>query len=176
MNAELPLPSSIPPLLVVGAGKLGSAVTKAWNNQGGTVRSSVNAGDAWTPQDLVFEATAPDAAFDNILRCVQANVPVVTGTTGWLHQLGDVEEAMNSSNSTVFWSTNFSPGVHALNQSRNTPLAFSRAFLGTKPTSARCITCTRKTPRAARHSHSSRTPLRVGGRVKCPLKANAKAK
>ena len=116
MNAELPLPSSIPPLLVVGAGKLGSAVTKAWNNQGGTVRSSVNAGDAWTPQDLVFEATAPDAAFDNILRCVQANVPVVTGTTGWLHQLGDVEEALNSSNSTVFWSTNFSPGVHALNQ------------------------------------------------------------
>ena len=116
MNAELPLPSSMPPLLVVGAGKLGSAVAKAWVDHGGTIHASVSAGETWTPDGLVFEATAPSAAYDNVQRCVQANVPVVTGTTGWLHQLGGIEATLQSSGGTVFWSTNFSPGVHALNQ------------------------------------------------------------
>ena len=116
MNADLPLPQSIPPLLVVGAGKLGSAVAETWVNQGGSVQEAVSAGESWVPEGLVFEATAPGVAFENVLRCVHANVPVVTGTTGWLDRLDELEAAIASANCTAFWSTNFSPGVHALNQ------------------------------------------------------------
>ena len=116
MNADLPLPQSIPPLLVVGAGKLGSAVAEAWLNQGGSVQEAVSAGETWVPEGLVFEATAPGVAFENVLRCVHANVPVVTGTTGWLDRLDELEAAIASTKCTAFWSTNFSPGVHALNQ------------------------------------------------------------
>ena len=116
MNADLPLPQSIPPLLVVGAGKLGSAVAEAWVNQGGSVQEAVSAGETWVPEGLVFEATAPGVAFENVLRCVHANVPVVTGTTGWLDRLDELEAAIASAKCTAFWSTNFSPGVHALNQ------------------------------------------------------------
>ena len=54
MSAELPLPQTIPPLLVVGAGKLGSAVAEAWVNHGGTVREAVSAGETWVPEGLVF--------------------------------------------------------------------------------------------------------------------------
>jgi len=116
MSADLPMPEAIPPLLVVGAGKLGSAVANAWMDQGGSVREAVHAGEAWTPEGLVFEATAPDAAFDNVMRCVGAKVPVVTGTTGWLDRLKELETAIATAEGTAFWSTNFSPGVHALNQ------------------------------------------------------------
>lgn len=115
MNPDLPAPSTLPPLTVVGAGKLGSAVAEAWQRQGGTVCSRVHSGQPWEPAELVFEATAPEAAFENVLRCVEAGVPVVTGTTGWLHRLGELEEPLSRLHGTVFWSTNFSPGVHALN-------------------------------------------------------------
>ena len=116
MSAELPMPQTIPPLLVVGAGKLGSTVAEAWIKHGGTMREAVGAGETWLPEGLVFEATAPDAAFNNVMRCVEANVPVVTGTTGWLERLEELEAAIAGAKSTAFWSTNFSPGVHALNQ------------------------------------------------------------
>ena len=71
-------------------------------------------GETWLPEGLVFEATAPDAAFDNVMRCVEANVPAVTGTT--VSSSDQELEAAAGAKSTAFWSTNFSPGVHALNQ------------------------------------------------------------
>jgi len=115
MNLNLPHPSDLPPLLVVGAGKLGTAVAQSWERHGGTVAKRISAGQPWQPEGLVFEATAPHAAFDNLMRCVDTQVPVVTGTTGWLDRLVEMEGRMTESKSTAFYSTNFSPGVHALN-------------------------------------------------------------
>lgn len=115
MNRNLPSPATLPPLTVVGAGKLGSAVAEAWTRHGGKVSARITAGQSWVPEGLVFEATAPDAAFANLVRCAEARVPVVTGTTGWLERLGELEGHLTQSQSTAFYSTNFSPGVHALN-------------------------------------------------------------
>ena len=115
MTAELPLPSDLPALTVVGAGKLGTAVAEAWERRGGSVAVRVTTGGAWEPQGMVFEATAPDAAVDNLTRCIEAHVPVVTGTTGWLERLDEVRDLALREGSTAFYSTNFSPGVHALN-------------------------------------------------------------
>ena len=115
MNPELHRPSDLPPLLVVGAGKLGTAVAEAWERQGGSVAGRISAGQDWQPEGLVFEATAPEAALDNLLRCAEARVPVVTGTTGWLDRLGELKGRLEAQKSTAFYSTNFSPGVHALN-------------------------------------------------------------
>ena len=115
MNVDLPTPKDLPPLLIVGAGKLGRAVGEAWEQQGGKVDRAVTSGQDWSPAGLVFEATAPNAAFDNLVRCAEAQVPVVTGTTGWLEELDRLRNRIQGTDSTVFWSTNFSPGVHALN-------------------------------------------------------------
>ena len=115
MTAELPLPSALPPLTVVGAGKLGTAVAESWEQHGGSVAARVKTADAWDPLGLVFEATAPDAALGNLTRCIEAQVPVVTGTTGWLEHLDEVRDLALRTGSTAFYSTNFSPGVHALN-------------------------------------------------------------
>jgi 4-hydroxy-tetrahydrodipicolinate reductase len=115
MNRDLPSPSALPPLTVVGAGKLGGAVAEAWKRHGGTVAAFVHKSQDWEPSGLVFEATAPEAAFEHVLKCLEAGVPVVTGTTGWLDRLGELESRSTPWRSSVFWSTNFSPGVHALN-------------------------------------------------------------
>ena len=115
MITDLPVPSATPPLTVVGNGKLGSAVALAWEQQGGQIARKVHQGEDWTPVGLVFEATAPEAALPNLLRCVDKGVPVVTGTTGWLHDLPVLQSHLKTNQSSVFWSTNFSPGVYALN-------------------------------------------------------------
>lgn len=112
---NLPPPSDLPPLTLVGRGKLGTAVRQAWERAGGHVARAVGAGEAWEPSGVVFEATSPDAAAQNLLRCATRGVPVVTGTTGWFERLEDVERAAIAHGAVVFWSTNFSPGVHALN-------------------------------------------------------------
>ena len=115
MMIDLPNPSAIPGLTVIGNGKLGSAVAMAWERQGGEIARKVHQGEDWTPEGLVFEATAPEAALPNLLRCVDHGIPVVTGTTGWLHDLPLLKSHMGTKKSSVFWSTNFSPGVFALN-------------------------------------------------------------
>ena len=61
---------SIPPLTIVGAGKLGMAVAEAWQRHGGALGECVTKGQAWSPKGLVFEATSPEAAFDNVKRCI----------------------------------------------------------------------------------------------------------
>ena len=45
MTAELPLPSALPPVTFVGAGKLGTAVAEAWEQRGGAVAARVTAAD-----------------------------------------------------------------------------------------------------------------------------------
>ena len=145
MNAELPPPQDLPPLLVVGAGKLGSAVAEAWVKQSGTVRDTVGAGETWVPEGLVFEATAPDAAFANVMRCVEANVPVVTGTTGWLDRLGEFEAAVVSAKCTAFWSTNFSPGVRS-QSNRATASGIFGKIPGYRARFTKCITSIKDAP------------------------------
>lgn len=108
-------PAELPPVTFVGRGKLGSAVARAWEGQGGHVARMVGQGEPWTPEGLVFEATTPDAAPVNVLRCVEAGVPVVTGSTGWLERLPALEAAVQTHGTAALYSTNFSPGVHALN-------------------------------------------------------------
>ena len=70
---------------------------------------------AWSPDGIVFEATEPTAALGNLTRCIDAGVPVVTGTTGWHQNIDIVRAAAAERGASVFWSTNFSPGVHATN-------------------------------------------------------------
>ncbi len=62
--------------------------------------------------DVVIEFTRPDAAFDNYMKCFHANVPVVSGTTGWLDKMPEVERMCKEEGKTFFYASNFSVGVN----------------------------------------------------------------
>ena len=113
LSDSLPHPLVLLALTVVGAVKLGQSVAKAWKDAGGEIGREIRSGQSWTPQGMVFEATAPEAALPHLLRCLEHQVPVVTGTTGWLSHLPQVQQAAEDHHGTLFWSTNFSPAVHA---------------------------------------------------------------
>ena len=64
--------------------------------------------------DVAVEFSSPDAAFSNIIKCLVAEVPVVSGTTGWLKDYNKVAEMCLSNNTSFLHSSNFSIGVNIL--------------------------------------------------------------
>ena len=102
-------------LAIIGYGKLGKAVVEIAIQNGWDIVAKVNEGDSWSPEDwdadIVFESSTPESAVNNALKCIAAGLPIVIGTTGWHERLPELA----NTNGTVFYATNFSIGVHLLN-------------------------------------------------------------
>ena len=62
--------------------------------------------------DVCIEFTGPESAFDNIKACIDAQVPVVSGTTGWLNRREELELYCKENNGSFFYASNFSVGVN----------------------------------------------------------------
>ncbi len=69
--------------------------------------------------DVAIEFTTPETAVENCMFCMEAGVPVVCGSTGWLEQWENLTKYCNEKNSAFLYASNFSVGVNiffALNQ------------------------------------------------------------
>ena len=69
--------------------------------------------------DVAIEFSGPDAAYDNIIKCLTWSCPVVSGSTGWLSKKSEVEALVHSTNGSFIYSSNYSLGVNlffALNE------------------------------------------------------------
>jgi 4-hydroxy-tetrahydrodipicolinate reductase len=64
--------------------------------------------------DVAIEFTSPDAALDNICKCLREKIPVVSGTTGWLDNYNLAVEECKRNDSAFIHSSNFSIGVNLL--------------------------------------------------------------
>jgi 4-hydroxy-tetrahydrodipicolinate reductase len=109
-------------LAIVGDGKMGRAIADLARERAFVVTAIVGAtenvdgagidrarlGDA----EVVIEFTEPAAAPANIVAAVRAGYPVVTGTTGWAAQLGDVAAQVDRAGGAVVHAPNFSIGVN----------------------------------------------------------------
>ncbi len=62
--------------------------------------------------DVAVEFTRPEAAFDNIKTCLISGTPVVSGTTGWLDKVADIEAITAQEKGAFFYASNFSIGVN----------------------------------------------------------------
>lgn len=62
--------------------------------------------------DVAIEFTGPHTAFQNVMTCLRANVPVVCGSTGWLQQLPQAKDYAEQGNGALFYASNFSIGVN----------------------------------------------------------------
>ena len=82
-----------------GYGKMGRAIETAALARGHAIawRVQQDNRDLLTPErlreaDLVIEFSQPEAAFGNVMLCMEAGLPVVSGTTGWLEQVEQVRK------------------------------------------------------------------------------------
>lgn len=62
--------------------------------------------------DVVIEFSRPEAAFANVMLCLEAGVPVVSGTTGWLEAMPEAEAFCRKNEGAMLWASNFSVGVN----------------------------------------------------------------
>ncbi len=106
-------------IAIIGYGKMGKEIEKAAIERGHTISIIIdlnNQGDIHpeklTETDIAIEFSSPEAAFDNIMKCFNANIPVVSGTTGWLTRMEEVKKACLNDKKALFYAPNFSIGVN----------------------------------------------------------------
>jgi len=62
--------------------------------------------------EVAIEFSQPDAAVDNIKFCLDHNIPVLSGTTGWLEQKEEIDQYCLDKKGTFFYASNYSVGVN----------------------------------------------------------------
>ncbi len=109
-------------IALVGYGKMGRIIDEIATKRGHEIVARLNetpTAENLRQPDVVIEFSNPDAAFNNIKTCLQNQIPVVCGTTGWLTQKHEIEEIALQNNTAFLYGSNFSLGVNlffALNE------------------------------------------------------------
>lgn len=106
-------------IAIIGYGKMGKEIESLALSTGNTISLIIDVNNSadLNPQnlsntDIAFEFTHPLSAVKNYIRCFEAGVPVVSGTTGWKDQLPEVLQKCQELNGTLFHAPNFNLGVN----------------------------------------------------------------
>lgn len=62
--------------------------------------------------DVAIEFSIAATAPENIIQCFELSIPVVSGTTGWLSRMDEINQICTQNNQTLFYAPNFSIGVN----------------------------------------------------------------
>ena len=65
-----------------------------------------------TIADIAIDFSIPAVAFNNISNCLNNNIPIVSGTTGWLDKFEDATKLCNEKKGGFIYASNFSLGVN----------------------------------------------------------------
>lgn len=106
-------------IALLGYGKMGKMIERIAVSRGHQVVLVVdldNRADCSVEQlrqaDVAIEFTTPAVAVDNYKWCMDAGVPVVSGTTGWLDRWEEVVGYCREKGGVFFYASNFSIGVN----------------------------------------------------------------
>jgi len=99
---------------IIGYGKMGKAIEKVAIDRGHLIIFKTNNCDLNLIKDVdvTIEFSTPESAFTNIKNCIDSNVPVVSGTTGWLEDLDDIKMLCDKKNGSFLYASNFSLGAN----------------------------------------------------------------
>ena len=106
-------------IALLGYGKMGRYIDRLATEAGDEVVLRIDADnrhrikrETLRTAEVVVEFSRPDAAVANIEWVLDAGVPLVVGTTGWLDQLERITERVAATGGSLFWASNFSIGVN----------------------------------------------------------------
>jgi len=106
-------------IALIGYGKMGHMIEEIAVERGHEVilRINIDNTEDFTPEnvataDVAIEFTGPDSAFENIKKCIEFGVPVVSGSTGWNNKLEEAKEYCIKKNGSFLHTSNFSIGVN----------------------------------------------------------------
>jgi 4-hydroxy-tetrahydrodipicolinate reductase len=103
-------------LLLVGYGKMGKTIERVALERGHEITGRIDIDNqhefAHAKADVAIEFSHPDAAVSNIKQCLERNIPVVCGTTGWLAQKHVIDALTQKLDGAFFYASNYSMGVN----------------------------------------------------------------
>lgn len=62
--------------------------------------------------DIAIDFSTPNKAFKNIYNCLENNIPIISGTTGWLDKYDEIKSFCKKNNGSFIYASNFSLGVN----------------------------------------------------------------
>jgi 4-hydroxy-tetrahydrodipicolinate reductase len=106
-------------IILSGYGKMNREVEKIAVSRGHEIVGRFDNEEDWQSFDnkivkaeIAIDFSMPNVAVTNFIRCFEAGLPVVTGTTGWLDQLDEIKLICRKNDYSFFYSPNFSLGVN----------------------------------------------------------------
>jgi 4-hydroxy-tetrahydrodipicolinate reductase len=106
-------------IALIGYGKMGKAIEEIAIERGHEIPlkiSSANIADLTKENlqasDVAIEFTNPESVVKNLCACMDAQVPVVCGSTGWVEREIEVKNYCIEKNATLLYASNFSVGVN----------------------------------------------------------------
>jgi 4-hydroxy-tetrahydrodipicolinate reductase len=102
-------------IALLGYGKMGQTIEKIALERGHEIvlkKDEFNTFEKLSTADVAIDFSIPSVAVENISNCFHANVPVISGTTGWLDKYDEMVKLCTDKNGAFISSSNFSLGVN----------------------------------------------------------------
>lgn len=106
-------------IALIGYGKMGKTIESVAVSRGHNISAKIDIDnpEAWndlSPEttDAAIEFTGPHSAFDNVKRCIEKRIPLVCGSTGWLHRFDEIVHLTKKLDGSFIYASNFSVGVN----------------------------------------------------------------
>ncbi|HWJ25090.1 MAG TPA: 4-hydroxy-tetrahydrodipicolinate reductase, partial [Flavisolibacter sp.] len=106
-------------IALIGYGKMGKMIEEVALERGHEIllKIHIDNQEEFTKEnlskaDVTIEFTAPDSAYENVRKCLEWGVPVVSGSTGWNERIQDIKDFCLQKNGSFLHTSNFSIGVN----------------------------------------------------------------
>lgn len=106
-------------IALIGYGKMGKTIESIAVGRGHEIVLKIDVSNAsdmtagnLRKADVAIEFTSPHSAYNNVMACLSAGIPLVCGSTGWLDKLEEVEQYCRQHHGSFLYASNFSVGVN----------------------------------------------------------------
>lgn len=101
-------------IALLGYGKMGRVIEKIALQRGHVIilkKSSTDTFAGLENADVAIDFSVPNSAANHITECINKNIPIISGTTGWLKDYAKMEALCKEKKGSFIYSSNFSLGV-----------------------------------------------------------------
>ncbi|MEP2280804.1 4-hydroxy-tetrahydrodipicolinate reductase [Maribacter sp.] len=102
-------------IALFGYGKMGQMIEQIAVSRGHEIVAKIDENSEnidFSIMDVAIDFSMPEAAFGNITKCLNNNVPVISGTTGWLDKYDEAISLCEEKKGAFIYASNFSLGVN----------------------------------------------------------------
>ncbi|MDG1527781.1 MAG: 4-hydroxy-tetrahydrodipicolinate reductase [Polaribacter sp.] len=108
-------------IALLGYGRMGKEIEKVALQRGHTIviRSKSDSIYNILEADVAIDFSIPNSAVNNISNCIENQIPIISGTTGWLENYDQMVDLCNEKNGAFIYASNFSLGVNVFFELNN---------------------------------------------------------